>query len=96
MDLLNMRQVLTGDHLKDEHLISMKKDLRLKERLEKDGSSSTYVDGLTCATISSYKEINQLISLGEKNRHVSSTKQNQTSSRSHSICIIQIVQHFPD
>lgn len=29
-------------------------------------------------------------------RHVASTKLNQLSSRSHSICIIEIVQKFPN
>jgi len=33
---------------------------------------------------------------GETMRHVASTHLNQVSSRSHSICIIEIIQKFPN
>jgi kinesin family member 5 len=38
----------------------------------------------------------EVLMLGEKNRHVNSTKSNKQSSRSHSICIIEIHQRYPN
>ena len=54
------------------------------------GGSVTYIEGLTCASVGTYEETIELLMLGERNRHVNSTKSNKVSSRSHSICIIEI------
>jgi len=77
IDLLNIRPLLTGDHLKDEQKNFQSKKLKLKEKLLWDGTTSTYIEGATSATIKSYTQINQLIKLGEKNRHVNSTNLNR-------------------
>ena len=53
IDLLCFKPALTGDHLKDEQFNFQRKELKLKEKLEFDGSSLTYIEGLTCATINS-------------------------------------------
>ena len=36
----------------------------------------------------------EVLMLGEQNRHINSTRSNQKSSRSHSICIIEILQRY--
>ena len=78
--------MLTGDHLIDDRIKRPTKELKIKESMVK----GTYIDGLTAANISSADEIIELLNLGELNRHVNSTKQNKLSSRSHSICTVEI------
>jgi protein-disulfide isomerase-like protein with CxxC motif len=72
--------------LLDDNQNIVVKELRIKETVQR----GTYVEGLTIAQITDVSEIVKLLSLGEKNRHVNSTKQNRNSSRSHSICTIEI------
>jgi kinesin family protein 5 len=67
-------------------------ELKIKE----DPKRGTYVEGLTEVCIVSEEEIMEVIYSGEKLRHIASTKLNKTSSRSHSICIIEIIQKFPN
>jgi kinesin family member 5 len=67
-------------------------ELKIKE----DPRRGTYVEGLTDVCIVSEEEIMSVICTGETMRHVASTTLNQLSSRSHSICIIEIVQKFPN
>jgi hypothetical protein len=62
-------------------------ELKLKE----DPKRGTYVEGLTDVCIVSEEEIMTVLCTGETMRHVASTNLNQLSSRSHSICIIEII-----
>jgi hypothetical protein len=61
-------------------------ELKIKE----DPKRGTYVEGLTDVCIVSEEEIMTVLCTGETNRHVASTNLNQLSSRSHSICLIEI------
>jgi len=61
IDLLSLRRVMTGDHLKDGYNHFSNKEIKLKEKLEYDGTMTTYVEGLTCATITSESEIIELL-----------------------------------
>ena len=54
IDLLTLRSILTGDHLKDGYNTkTTSKKITLKEKPEMDGTITTYIDGLTCASINS-------------------------------------------
>jgi hypothetical protein len=48
------------------------------------------VDGATTQSVTSAKELQDMINVGTANRHVSATKMNAASSRSHLICAIMI------
>lgn len=67
-------------------------ELKIKE----DPKRGTYVEGLIEACITCEEEIITALFTGERMRHIASTKLNKLSSRSHSICIIEIVQKFPN
>lgn len=64
--------------------------------MKEDPRRGTYVEGLTDVCIVSEEEIMAVICTGETMRHVASTNLNKLSSRSHSICMIEIVQKFPN
>ena len=51
IDLLCIKKIMTGDHLKDRYNQIITKEVKLKERLEYDSTVTTYIDGLTCAKI---------------------------------------------
>lgn len=70
VDLLCHQPVLTGDHLIDNRIQFQSKELKIKE----SSSRGTYIQGLTSARITSSDEILKLISQGERNRHVNSTR----------------------
>ena len=54
IDLLTLKSILTGDHLKDGYNTkTTSKKITLKEKPEMDGTITTYIDGLTCAKINS-------------------------------------------
>ena len=61
-------------------------DLKIKE----DPKRGTYVEGLEDLCIVSEEELMAVINHGETMRHRASTHMNSVSSRSHSICIIEI------
>jgi hypothetical protein len=67
-------------------------ELKIKE----DPKRGTYVEGLNDVCIVNEEEMMTVLCAGETMRHVASTRLNQLSSRSHSICIIEIVQKFPN
>ncbi|CDW74824.1 kinesin motor domain containing protein [Stylonychia lemnae] len=67
-------------------------ELKIKE----DPKRGTYVEGLNDVCIVSEEEIMTVLCTGETMRHVASTHLNQVSSRSHSICIIEVIQKFPN
>jgi hypothetical protein len=62
-------------------------ELKIKE----DPKRGTYVEGLQDVCIVSEEEMMAVICTGETMRHVASTRMNQLSSRSHSICMIDVV-----
>lgn len=67
-------------------------ELKIKE----DPKRGTYVEGLNSISIVSEEEMMAVLCTGETMRHVASTNLNKHSSRSHSICIIEIVQKYPN
>jgi kinesin family protein 5 len=67
-------------------------DLKIKE----DPRRGTYVEGLTEISIVNEDEIMQVLCMGETMRQVASTKLNKVSSRSHSICKVEVMQKFPN
>jgi kinesin family protein 5 len=71
-------------------------DPAVELKIKEDPKRGTYVEGLTEVCIVSEEEMMTVISTGEIMRHIASTKINKSSSRSHSICIIEIVQKFPN
>ena len=90
IDLLAMQPVYTGDHLIDDQNKTYAKELKIKE----SSVYGTHVEGLTTASIISEDEMIDILRVGENNRHMSSTKMNIQSSRSHSLCIIQVIQRY--
>jgi hypothetical protein len=71
-----------------EQMNDYKRDiLKIKE----NAARGTYVEGLTSVSVISENELLEVLTLGEKNRHVGQTKQNLHSSRSHSLFIIEII-----
>jgi len=67
-------------------------ELKIKE----DPKRGTYVEGLEDVCIVSEEELMTVINHGETMRHRASTHMNSVSSRSHSICIIEIAQKYPN
>ena len=55
-------------------------------------NKGVYVEGLTSQYVSSYEEVMDVITLGDSARAVASTNMNASSSRSHSVFIIQVTQ----
>ena len=51
-----------------------------------------YVDGLTKATVSTAEEIYDVLNMGDSARAVASTNMNATSSRSHSVFMVNVSQ----
>jgi kinesin family protein 5 len=66
----------------------------LKLREQKDGSIS--VTGGTQVTVACPEDIFDLLMIGQRTRQVASTNQNERSSRSHTIFIIEVVQTQSD
>lgn len=93
IDLLLPLTPLTGDHILDEPIIA-KNNIMMKSRelrLKESPRNGTYVHGLTRANdIKTQSELLKVLARGESNRHVNCTRQNQFSSRSHSICSILV------
>ena len=67
-------------------------ELKIKE----DPKRGTYVEGLQDICIVNEEEIMTVICTGETMRHVASTQMNQVSSRSHAICMIEIISKYPN
>ena len=65
-------------------------------KIKQDPKRGIYVDGVTEICIVNEDEVMELIYQGEQMRHISSTKLNKVSSRSHSICMIEVIQKFPN
>lgn len=67
-------------------------ELKIKENKAK----GIYVDGLTEIYVASEEEMLGVLSMGERNRTVASTKMNSVSSRSHQIFILEVKQKLPN
>lgn len=76
--------------LKD--LLGNNSNLKIKE----DPRRGIYVHGLTEMYVVCEEEMMDVLSLGESNRTVASTKMNQVSSRSHQIFMLEVNQKFPN
>ena len=68
------------------------KDTNKKLDLREGKDKGVYVADLTILTVKSVNEIEGLMELGNKARHVGATAMNDTSSRSHSLFTIYIEQ----
>ncbi|CAK9109399.1 Chromosome-associated kinesin KIF4A (Chromokinesin-A) [Durusdinium trenchii] len=69
-----------------------KRDLQI--RLNEDSSRTTHqVDGLSVHRVTCVSDVLALLDKGERNKVVSQTAMNATSSRSHCVFTIQLVQH---
>jgi len=75
-------------------LLKYQADTELK--IKEDPKRGTYVDGLTEVSVVSEEEIMDVLAMGERMRHVACTRLNKVSSRSHSICMIEVRQKFPN
>ena len=78
----NLRDLLSSD----------KTELRIKESPRR----GIYIDGLNEVFVVCEEEIMEVIETGEQMRSVASTRMNQSSSRSHTIFILEIAQIFPN
>ena len=74
------------EKLKD--LCGNNSELKIKE----NKSKGIYVEGLTEIYVVSEEEMLEVLSLGERNRTVASTKMNSVSSRSHQLFILEVKQ----
>lgn len=93
IDMLLPLTPLTGDHIIDEPIVAKNSQLMKQHdlRLKESPRSGTYVQGLTRASdVKTLDELLKVLRRGESNRHVNCTRQNQFSSRSHSICTILV------
>ena len=80
--LENVKDLLTSD----------KTSLRVRET----PARGVWVDNLTEEFVTNESEVLNLLQRGEKNRTTSSTSMNETSSRSHSLFVLTVVQKLPD
>jgi len=77
---------------------------RLRDLLETEGNNlrikecpkrGVHVEGLSEVCLTSEEEMLELLSIGEQMRTVAATKLNKTSSRSHLLFVLQVIQKFP-
>lgn len=66
------------------------RDHDLKLELKENKDKGVFVKDLTIMTVKSVREIEDLMTLGTKSRHVGKTAMNAESSRSHSLFTIYI------
>ncbi len=68
-----------------------------KARCEvKENTNGTYIKGLTINVVTDANAIAALMVRGNKNRSVGATLMNQTSSRSHSLFMVEVETAEPD
>ncbi|CAG9335086.1 unnamed protein product [Blepharisma stoltei] len=67
-------------------------ELKIKESTSK----GIYIQGLTEEYVVCEEEMMEILSMGESNRTVASTKMNKVSSRSHQLFIVEVNQKLPD
>ncbi|ESU44246.1 Kinesin-like protein [Giardia duodenalis] len=61
-------------------------------KIRQDPTAGVFVQNLSHHAVADYDAIQRLIELGDKNRTVAATNMNATSSRSHSVFAIEVVQ----
>ncbi|ESU37298.1 Kinesin-like protein [Giardia duodenalis] len=61
-------------------------------RIRQDPAAGVFVQNLSHHAVADYDAIQRLIELGDRNRTVAATNMNATSSRSHSVFAIEVVQ----
>lgn len=70
------------------------KNVAIHERMSDDlGRKEVYIKGCKKVMCSDVSDIIKQLKKGEKNRTIGSTDMNKKSSRSHSLCIVEVVQH---
>eukprot|EP01064_Diplonema_japonicum_P029679 TRINITY_DN4864_c4_g1_i1.p1 TRINITY_DN4864_c4_g1~~TRINITY_DN4864_c4_g1_i1.p1 ORF type:complete len:946 (+),score=302.41 TRINITY_DN4864_c4_g1_i1:55-2892(+) len=78
----------------NEELIDLLRPANDKRKIRLEGTKETFkISGLVAATLEGPAKLLDLIAKGTAKRHVASTAMNDTSSRSHSIIQINIVQN---
>lgn len=65
-------------------------------KIKQDKSKGIYVEGLTEVYVVCEEETLEVLSTGESNRTVASTKMNNASSRSHQLFMVEILQKLPN
>lgn len=60
-------------------------------KIRENSQLGTYVEGLSKFEVKTYKEIEGIIESGNKNKSLGSTLMNATSSRAHTIIIIELI-----
>ena len=80
----------------NEELIDLLSKPGEQERIRLEGAKETFrINGLIRTRLNSPADLLQLINSGAARRHIASTAMNDTSSRSHSIIQINVVQKDP-
>jgi len=69
----------------NEQIMDLLEPTSINLNLREDIKKGVYVEGLTEEPITTYREMQNLILRGAKNRHVGETSMNRESSRSHSV-----------
>ena len=69
----------------NEQIMDLLEPSSINLGVREDIKKGVYVEGLREEAVNSYKDMNQLILKGAKNRHVGATSMNRESSRSHSV-----------
>eukprot|EP00516_Mucochytrium_quahogii_P006133 CAMPEP_0203756282 /NCGR_PEP_ID=MMETSP0098-20131031/9578_1 /ASSEMBLY_ACC=CAM_ASM_000208 /TAXON_ID=96639 /ORGANISM=" , Strain NY0313808BC1" /LENGTH=904 /DNA_ID=CAMNT_0050648087 /DNA_START=77 /DNA_END=2787 /DNA_ORIENTATION=- len=85
-------QIYLDSHIQDL-LNPGKGQLHIRLMEDKDNISSHQVEGLSQHRVTSVSQVLDLLEKGDQNKVVTQTSMNSTSSRSHSIFTIQLVQH---
>jgi len=85
-------QLYLDSHIQDL-LCPGKNELQIRIGDDSNGIGGHHVDGLSVHRVTCLKEIMDLLTLGNRNKVVTQTSMNATSSRSHCVFTLQLVQH---
>eukprot|EP01059_Diplonema_ambulator_P003040 TRINITY_DN12695_c0_g1_i1.p1 TRINITY_DN12695_c0_g1~~TRINITY_DN12695_c0_g1_i1.p1 ORF type:complete len:941 (+),score=408.75 TRINITY_DN12695_c0_g1_i1:48-2870(+) len=78
----------------NEELIDLLRDKNDKGKIRLEGTKETFkINGLVCVSLEGPARLLDLIQRGTSRRHIASTAMNDTSSRSHSVIQLNIVQN---
>mmetsp|Transcript_34923 Transcript_34923/g.58446 ORF Transcript_34923/g.58446 Transcript_34923/m.58446 type:complete len:744 (+) Transcript_34923:40-2271(+) len=93
----SIKVVLTYYEVYNEHVYDLLQpksagtDLKALE-VRQDADQKAIVVGLSKHTVLNHESVVRLLKVGGQNRHISNTKMNKSSSRSHSVLQLQIIQ----
>lgn len=90
--VLNISMLEIYNEKAQDLLIPVNKRTKSGLKVRENAQIGVYVDQLTKHKVESYKEIENMINEGNKNRTLASTFMNATSSRAHTIITIEVVQ----